>query len=145
LPARLIECASMPPSGKMALERVLDRAVEDLGVYPLEAYHFVQQGLAYTIHRIYGSIKRPDSTRHVTGQQLCHGLRELACKKWGFLAQAVLQKWNITETIDFGRIVFSLARHNVMATTQEDSIEDFRNVYQFSKAFEDSYRIPSRC
>jgi uncharacterized repeat protein (TIGR04138 family) len=129
----------------MEIETVLELVVEDLGVYPVEAYHFVQDGLQYTVNRIYGSVKQPGRCRHVTGQQLCHGLREFAAKKWGYLAQTVMRRWNITETIDFGRIVFSLARHNVMSTTPEDTIEDFRNIYEFSKAFEAAYRIPTKC
>ena len=135
----------MPPSGKMEEELVLELAVEDLGVYPVEAYQFVRHGLEYTVNRVYGSAKKPGQRCHVTGQQLCHGLRELSAKQWGFLAQTVLRRWNITKTFDFGRIVFSMARHNVMSTTPDDTIEDFRNVYEFSKAFESGYRIPTKC
>jgi len=135
----------MPPSGKMEKELVLELAALDLGVYPIDAYHFVRHGLEYTVNRIYGSAKKPGLRCHVTGQQLCHGLRELAARQWGFLAQTVLRRWNITKTIDFGRIVFSLARHNVMSTTPDDTIDDFRNVYEFSKAFESGYRIPTKC
>ena len=29
-----------------------------------------------------------------------------------------------------------------MATTPQDTIEDFRNVYDFTKAFESGYRVP---
>jgi len=135
----------MPPSGKMEMQLALEQVVDDLGVYPLDAYYFVQQGLAYTVDRIYGSSPVSGLCRHVTGQQLCHGLRELAQKQWGFLAQTVLRRWNITQTFDFGRIVFSLSRHNIMKTTPDDTIEDFRNVYQFSKAFESAYRISGKC
>jgi uncharacterized repeat protein (TIGR04138 family) len=135
----------MPPTGKLEIQQVFELVVEDLGVYPLEAYHFVQEGLGYTVGRVYGGTKTPGLSRHVTGQQLCHGLRELAAKRFGYLAQTVLRRWNITKTIDFGRIVFSLARHNVMATTPQDNIEDFRNVYDFSQAFESAYRIPTKC
>ncbi len=130
----------MPPPGQVQKQILLHRGV-DLGAYPLQAYEFVQQGLAYTVQRLYGPPKNPRCARHVTGQQLCHGLRELAVRQWGFLAQTVLRRWNITSTIDFGQIVFSLARQKVMATTPSDSIEDFRNVYQFTKAFESAYRI----
>jgi uncharacterized repeat protein (TIGR04138 family) len=77
----------------------------------------------------------------VTGQQLCHGLRELAIRQWGFLAQTVLRRWNITSTLDFGQIVFSLTQQKVMATAPSDTIEDFRNVYDFAKAFEAAYHI----
>jgi uncharacterized repeat protein (TIGR04138 family) len=120
----------------------LERVVKELGVYPIEAYEFVQQGLAYTVSRVYGGEAKPGVCRHVTGQQLCQGLRELAIRRWGFMAKTVLGRWNLTSTMDFGQIVFSLARHRAMATRAEDSIEDFRNVYDFGKTFEASYRVP---
>jgi uncharacterized repeat protein (TIGR04138 family) len=135
----------MPPTGKVDKQLTLDSVVDDLGIYPIEAYQFVQQGLAYTVNRVYGAAAKPGLCRHVTGQQLCHGLRELACKQWGYMAQTVLKRWNITRTHDFGRIVFSLARHHVMATTAEDTIDDFREVYDFTKAFESAYRISTKC
>jgi uncharacterized repeat protein (TIGR04138 family) len=116
---------------------------EDLGVYPIAAYEFVQQGLAYTVSHVFGPVAR-GVPRHVTGQQLCEGLRQLASKRWGYLAGAVLGGWNITSTIDFGRIVFSLARHGAMATTPQDTLEDFRGVYDFAKVFETSYQIPTK-
>jgi uncharacterized repeat protein (TIGR04138 family) len=131
----------------MEAELSLEWVAEDLGIYPVEAYQFVQAGLEYTVNRVFGEPGQQPAgqSRHVTGQQLCHGLRELAGRQWGYLAQSVLKRWNITETIDFGRIVFSLARHKIMATTPQDTIEDFRHVYDFSKAFESAYRIPGKC
>ena len=135
----------MPPSGKVETPVLLERVVEELGVYPIEAYEFVQQGLAYTVSRVYSGQTKPGICRHVTGQQLCHGLRELAQKQWGYMAKTVLRRWNVTSTMDFGQIVFSLARHRAMATTPQDTIEDFRNVYDFAKAFESGYRVPAKC
>lgn len=132
----------MPPSGKVEPPVELEHIVEELGVYPIEAYEFVQQGLAYTVSRVFTADAKPGVCRHVTGQQLCHGLRELAMKQWGFMARTVLIHWNVTSTMDFGQIVFSLARHRAMATTPQDTIEDFRNVYDFAKAFESGYRVP---
>jgi uncharacterized repeat protein (TIGR04138 family) len=115
----------------------------DLQVYPMAAYEFVHRGLGYTVNRIYGPAKSVRASRHVTGQQLCHGLRELATNQWGFLAKTVLARWNITSTADFGEIVFSMARQKVMSTTPDDSIEDFRDVFDFAKAFESNYHIPA--
>jgi uncharacterized repeat protein (TIGR04138 family) len=133
----------MPPSGEVPKQMVAEPGI-DLEVYPMAAYEFVHQGLAYTVNRIYGSPKTARASRHVTGQQLCHGLRELATKQWGFLAQTVLHRWNITSTFDFGQIVFSLARQKVMSTTPQDNIEDFRDVFDFKKAFESNYHIASQ-
>lgn len=140
----MLNSAFMPPTGKIEPPVMLEVVAEELGVYPIAAYEFVQQGLAYTVSLVYGAGTRPGIQKHVTGQQLCQGLRDLASKRWGYLAAVVLRHWNISCTMDFGRIVFSLARHKAMATTPQDSVEDFRNVYDFGKAFELGYRVPTQ-
>jgi uncharacterized repeat protein (TIGR04138 family) len=134
----------MPPSGETDRRAVLQRVALVVGVYPIEAYEFVQRGLGYTVEKIHGPAKPPPENRHVSGQQLCEGLREYALEQWGMLARTVLRRWNITATLDFGRIVFSLVEHKVMKTTEEDDIEDFRNVYDFKNVFEAAYRIASK-
>ncbi|MFW6062059.1 MAG: hypothetical protein ACOC93_04545 [Planctomycetota bacterium] len=40
------------------------------------------------------------------------------------------------QTIDFGNMVYLMIRHQFMRKTEEDSIEDFRDVYDFDQAFE---------
>jgi len=76
--------------------------------------------------------------RHVSGQQLCWGLRDLALEKWGLMASAVLRKWRIYSTEDFGRIVFALVEAGHL---QKRPFEDFKNVYDFHEAFENAYEI----
>jgi outer membrane receptor protein involved in Fe transport len=46
-----------------------------------------------------------------------------------------------TGTYDFGRIVFAMVESGLMQKTDDDSIEDFRNVYDFKTAFDAGYRI----
>ncbi len=74
-------------------------------------------------------------SRHVTGQQLCLGLRDFAINRYGMMAPAVLRAWNLRSTDDFGRIVFAMIEHGLMSKTAEDSLEDFRSVYDFDEAF----------
>ena len=76
----------------------------------------------------------PGVPRHVSGQQLCEGLRLLALESWGSLAQAVLASWNIRTTRDFGEMVFLLIRLGLMGKQDSDRIEDFGNVYDFNQA-----------
>ena len=125
--------------------RTLAQIVEDVGVYPVEAFHFVTQGLSYTVRKIHGepgaNEPQPNPERHVSGADLCRGLREMALVQWGLLARTVLQRWNITSTMDFGRIVFALIEGGRMQRTEGDTLEDFRNVYDFRTAFEGDYRI----
>jgi len=131
----------MPPMNQSAAEITLNEVVETIGVYPLEAYEFVQRGLSHTVTQIHGKRRDPDISMHVTGQQLCEGLRDFALSQWGLLARAVLARWNITSTWDFGRIVFAMVDNGLMQKTDEDTIDDFRNVFDFKTAFDAHYRI----
>jgi uncharacterized repeat protein (TIGR04138 family) len=125
----------------------LQQLVEDVGLYPPEAYEFIQKGLSYTVRQIHGELKEAgddvkaaDVSRHVSGPQLCQGLRDYALSQWGLLARTVLRRWNITSTLDFGRIVFALVDAGHMQKTDDDTLDDFKAVYEFRGAF-DGYRI----
>ena len=111
------------------------------GRYSIEAVDFIHEALAYTVEELYGSQGSSGERRHVTGQQLCEGLRRLAIKKWGLLAREVLAHWGIYSTMDFGEIVFLLVNNGYLHKRPEDSIEDFRDVYSFDEAF-GCYEIP---
>lgn len=117
--------------------------IEQLGLYPTEAFDFVERGLSYTVERLHGANAEGEA-RHVTGQELCHGLRDYALIQWGMLARTVLKRWNITTTMDFGRIVWALVEGGLMQKRDEDSIEDFRDVYDFATAFDADYKIECR-
>ena len=109
---------------------------ETAGGYPLEAFMFVQKGLGETVDRIHRDpADRSDLGRHVSGQQLCLGLRDLALSRWGMMAPAVLESWNVRRTEDFGRMVFAMIEHGVMSKTPQDSLDDFRSVFDFEEAF----------
>ncbi len=124
-----------------APEKSLQQVVDAIGTYPVDAYIFVREGLSYTADKIHGQGDGPEAGRHISGRDLCMGLREYALQKWGYLARTVLRRWNITSTLDFGRIVFALVEHHHMQKTEEDTLADFRQVYDFHTALEHDYRI----
>jgi uncharacterized repeat protein (TIGR04138 family) len=140
--AKPVSCPAMPPSPEPR-QKTPQQLVDDLALYPPHAYDFLQEGLEFTVRRIHNAPSKPKESRHVDGRQLCEGLRELALEKWGRLARTVLHRWNITSTLDFGRIVFALIEVGQMQKTDADTLEDFKNVYDFKAAFESGYRIPS--
>ena len=106
------------------------------GPYPVEAFHFVREGLSYAAHRVHEDIASvAEADRHITGQQLCLGLRDFAIDRYGMLAPAVLGHWNIRRTEDFGRIVFNLVEAGEMGKTDQDDIKDFAAGYDFDQAF----------
>src|SRR5262245_8966423 len=124
------------PIPEEPLAKTLPQIVDELGLYPAEAFQFVEQGLLYTVKKLHGeaAASKPSAGHHVGGQELCEGLRELALLQWGLLARTVLQRWNITSTLDFGKIVFALIAGGHMQKTEPDSIDDFRDVYDFRTA-----------
>lgn len=108
------------------------------GNYPLQAFEFVRGGLEHTVKMIHGDSEREsDESRHVSGQQLCLGIKDFAIHQYGLLAKTVLKSWNIHETADFGRIVFAMIDAGLMRKTDEDSLADFVNVFDFDEAFGD--------
>lgn len=116
-----------------------DAVRETAGGYPREALDFVREGLAYTVARIHENPQlMSELDRHVSGQQLCLGLRDLALERWGMMASTVLVSWNLRRTDDFGRIVFAMIDHGVMSKTPQDTLADFRAVYDFDEAFSPS-------
>ncbi|MDG2422903.1 MAG: hypothetical protein P8M22_02870 [Phycisphaerales bacterium] len=106
------------------------------GPYPLEAYHFVREGLSYTANTVFGEDDSlPDLDRHVTGQELCLGLKNYAVDQWGMMAPVVLECWGIRSSEDFGRIVFAMIDAGLMSRRPDDAPEDFRGVFDFREAF----------
>lgn len=105
--------------------------------YAREAFVFVQEGLGYTVSQIYGDPEKLDNEqRHISGQQLCIGLRDYAIKRYGLMARSVLAHWNIQRTDDFGRIVYAMIQAGTMSSAARDSLEDFYAVYRFEDAFD---------
>ena len=111
--------------------------------YPLEAFLFIQKGLDFTVNRVHGRRKRASemASCHVTGQDLCMGLRDYAIKQYGLMARSVLRHWSIHSCEDFGRIVFALVEAGIMHKTDEDSIEDFCDIYDFNEAFSSDLQL----
>jgi len=134
----------MPPPQEPQ-PKSLQQLADEVGLFPPQAFDFIEEGLRHTVLQIHGREKPGEepACRHVSGPQLCDGLRELALAKWGMLARTVLRRWNITSTLDFGRIVFALIGAGQMQKTDEDTLEDFRNLYDFKNTFESGYRIPA--
>ena len=109
---------------------------ESAGGYPPEAFVFVQEGLRHTVEMLrQQEDDMPEAGRHVSGQELCLGLRDYAISEYGSLAGSVMRVWGVKRTEDFGRIVFGLVEAGCLRKTDEDSIEDFRGVYDFAEAF----------
>jgi uncharacterized repeat protein (TIGR04138 family) len=132
------------------MARLSDKKMLDIiradGRYPVEAFVFLlNEGWPRALRQAYGDEQPSEPAapggkppRHVSGRQICLALRDLAIERWGLMAETVLNHWNIHRTIDFGNMVYLLIQHNVMHKTDEDSLEDFRDVFDFHEAFSSS-------
>src|SRR6185436_20564505 len=78
---------------------------------------------------------------HVSGPELLDGLRDLALREFGLMARTVFKMWGIRRTDDFGEIVFNLVAAGLMSKTDEDTREDFRNVFDLDEALVQGFRI----
>ena len=102
--------------------------------YPIDAFHFVRRGLDYTVqHAHENAAMMSETERHVSGRQLCEGLRDYALMQYGQLTQTMLRRWGIIDSMDFGEIVFAMVRGGLMQATEHDSIDDFRDVFRFDE------------
>jgi uncharacterized repeat protein (TIGR04138 family) len=77
--------------------------------------------------------------RHISGAELCEGIRKLAIARFGPMAKEVLNFWGVRGTKDLGHIVFNLVDEGLLLKTEDDRIDDFLDVYDFREAFERDY------
>ena len=78
--------------------------------YHPNAYQFLFQSLKFTQRQLgrASDVAGDEEGSHISGQELCEGIGELARQQFGLMAREVLRSWGITETADFGRMVFEL-------------------------------------
>ncbi len=108
--------------------------------YAAEAYYFLREGLDFTVKALQAN--RNGQTRHVSGKELCDGLREYAVREYGPMTFTVLNAWGLHATSDFGEIVFHLVESGKLGTNKNDRREDFYDCYDFAEAFAEPYEVP---
>ncbi len=117
----------------MMKKKNLEEIAKEDTRYTISAIRFVYEGLGYTAKNV------ATEPKHVSGQTLCQGLKELAVEKWGRLAVLVLGTWGLRSTRDFGEIVYLMIRHEWMSAQPTDSIDDFNDVFDFKAVFKDGF------
>lgn len=114
------------------------KLAKDAGGFSPQVFEFVRDGLQHASEMSARGRREElvaDDSRHVSGQELCLGLRDLAIRRYGPLARTVLGHWNVHSTDDFGKVVFALIDVGILRKTDEDSMDDFISVYEFDEAF----------
>jgi len=109
--------------------------------YAREAYYFVRDALDHTQKLLGRSGK--EEIHHVTGQELLEGTRAYALQQYGPMVITVFHEWGIRHCEDFGEIVFNMVEASILAKTEKDTREDFKNGYDFLEAFRRPF-VPTR-
>lgn len=111
---------------------VMDRIRMRESRYDERAYLFVLAALEFVQQRL-------PERRHLTGQELAEGCRDLALVRYGVLARMVLEHWGLRTSRDFGEVVFALVDTGLLMSQPQDSKEDFNGVFDFHSAFDQDY------
>ena len=109
------------------------------GRYAPEAFRFLVESLSYAI-QLAGKEHAEGPARHVTGQELLAGMRAFGTELFGPLAAQVWRSWGVHTTLDWGNMVFRMVEEEKLSRNEEDSIEDFRDGFDFDEAFVRDYR-----
>ena len=118
---------------KIGFTEALDSIVARDPRYARDAYVFLRDSLDFTTKqqkKIKGA-----TVRHVAGPELLEGVRQYALQEFGPMVMTVFSSWGIHCCEDIGHMVFNLIEAGIFGKTEEDSLEDFKNVYDFEEAF----------
>src|SRR3954471_17784388 len=115
-------------------DATLDKIIELDPRYHRDAYLFLREALDFT-QKLVPKESRGE-TRHVTGQELLNGIRQLALQQFGPMTITVFEEWGVKSCRDFGEIVFNMVEIGLLAKTEKDSRDDFQSGYDFAEAFQ---------
>ncbi|HEY5296923.1 MAG TPA: Minf_1886 family protein [Verrucomicrobiae bacterium] len=114
-------------------DNAVDQILERDARFARDAYGFVREALDYSQKVI--SRENRGQVRHITGQELLDGIRQLALQQFGPMTVTVFEEWGVKNCRDFGDIVFNMVEISLLAKTNKDSRDDFQNGYDFTDAF----------
>jgi uncharacterized repeat protein (TIGR04138 family) len=103
-----------------------------------EAYSFLRDSLEATLKRRKKS--RKEMSPHVGAGELLDGFRIHALDEFGPMALMVLNYWGVETSEDVGHMVFNLVQVGIFGKTEEDTVESFRDIFDFKEAFVAPFR-----
>jgi uncharacterized repeat protein (TIGR04138 family) len=81
---------------------------------------------------------------HVSPKELCWAAVHFAVARYGYLAKMTLAQLGLRKTEDIGDAVYNLVEFGLLTQSDEDSREDFDNLFdlgeELDKAFHFQYR-----
>jgi uncharacterized repeat protein (TIGR04138 family) len=118
----------------IGFQEAVDKICSDESRFRAEAYFFLRDALEATLKRKKKS--RKEAGGHVSAAELLDGFRVHALGEFGPMTLTVLDYWGVRSCEDIGEMVFQLVTIGVFGQTDEDTLEKFRDAYDFREAFE---------
>ena len=118
---------------KVPFEQSVSKATSRDPRYAADAYTFLKEALDHTIR---AAVKnRGREPGHVSGPELCRGVRDYAVSQFGPMVPTIFETWGLRSTRDIGEMVFNLISAGAFSKSDSDKPEDFDNVFDFDDAF----------
>ena len=132
----------------MTLEEQLDiirKICEEDDTFPPMAYCFVRDSVHKALDNIVKARRQiafadDNEPPDIKGADLCRFFRDTLINRFGPSAIDVLDTWNIKKTSDFGKIIYKLISVEILGKSENDSIEDFDDVFDFTEEFVMPYK-----
>ena len=116
--------------------------------FTYEAYDFIFKALDHTQAMLGRRLPAKadegpaaPASQHVKSRELLEGIRALALLEFGLMARIVFRMWGVGSTEDFGRIVFNLVEAGLITKTDDETLADFKDVYNFEEALVQGFTI----
>jgi uncharacterized repeat protein (TIGR04138 family) len=118
---------------KIGFAEAVDRIIQEDPRYNRDVYSFVRDALDFTVKQ--QKKNKEGVSRHVSPTQLLDGIRVFALREFGPMVMTVFNYWNVHSCEDLGHIVFNMIRKEILGKNDTDTIEQFRDGYDFNEAF----------
>jgi len=118
---------------KIGFAEAVERIVTEDSRYHRDVYAFVRDALDFTVKQ--QKKNKEGICRHVSAGQLLEGVRLYALKEFGPMVPTVFGYWNVGSCEDLGCIVFNMIRKEILGKNDSDTLEQFREGYDFHEAF----------
>lgn len=83
------------------------------------------------------AVSRLPKRGHVSGQAVALAFREVLWSAFGITSRIVMEDFGLHSTRDIGQVVLEMVDVGIMSATEDDTIDDFNDVYPWESLDQD--------
>ena len=121
----------------LKFKEAVNQIVREDPRYSPEAYEFISKVVVFTMLNLE---RDKVSNHHVSGKELLEGFRQYAIQEFGPMAGEILKGWGLTDSNAVGNVVFNLVNRQLLGKSENDTLSDFKNGFDFEKAFSEPFK-----